>query len=184
MNVLQSGDVETVQVVLDAGGHINYDFELVGSPLVSALRHNHYPLLEFLFSHGADPNLGSWGHWLPPLSVAVRYTKDIKGMRVLLEKGAKIKGTGALHVAAILGCLDRMQLLLEHGADVNEIPFMSIHAFVDYCRGGTPVHWAIAGRHPRAVKLLLDHHPDLSVRDNEGISVRDRLAVLEKRNNL
>lgn len=31
-------------------------------------------------------------------------------------------GTGALHVA-ILSNLDRMQLLLEHGADVNEKHF-------------------------------------------------------------
>lgn len=35
-------------MILDAGGDINYDMEYSGTPLISALRHNHTPLLEFL----------------------------------------------------------------------------------------------------------------------------------------
>lgn len=173
---LQNGDVETFQVILDAGGDINYNMGYSGTPLISALRHNHTPLLGFLFSRGVDPNIGCWGHWLPPLSVAVRYTWDMKWIKLLLEKGARIRNTGALHVAAILGNLDRMQLLLEHGADVNEIPSISVYAYVKYHRGGTPLHWAIAGGRIEAIKLLKHHRPDMSALDNEGCSVRDRLA--------
>jgi ankyrin repeat protein len=77
--------------------------------------------------------------------------------KLLLEKGARIRGTGALHVAAILPDLDRMQLLLEHGSDVNEIPFMPVFALVNYHRGGTLVHWAIAGGRSEAIKLLKHH---------------------------
>jgi hypothetical protein len=72
------------------------------------------------------------GQLATPLAVAVRYTTDIKWIKVLLEKGAKIEVTGALHVVSIIGDLERMRLLLENGADANEVPFMSVNAFVKY----------------------------------------------------
>ncbi|KAF7176012.1 hypothetical protein CNMCM7691_001187 [Aspergillus felis] len=97
---LESGDVATFKTTLDFGADINEDMGHNGTPLIAALRHNHHELLEFLFSKGVDPNKGHWGHWLPPLSVAVRYTKDIKWVQRLLEAGAQVKGSGALHFAA------------------------------------------------------------------------------------
>lgn len=112
-----------------------------------------------------------------------QYTWDIKWIKLLLEKGARIRGTGALHVAAILGNLDRMQLWLEHGADVNEIPFLPVFTSVNYHRGGTLVHWAIAGGRSEASKLLKHHHPYMSALVNEGRSVTDRLARVGDQNN-
>ncbi|KAJ5167588.1 uncharacterized protein N7482_003182 [Penicillium canariense] len=155
LSALEYGDVETVQVILDAGGDINYCFEYTGSPLISALRHNHPDLLEFFSPMTLIP---TWG----------------------------IGFTGYPH---LVSPCERMHLLLEHGADVNEITFMDVIAFVDYHgagyhAGGTPLHWAIAGGHARAVKLLLDLHADLSVLDKEGISAGDRLAEFEKHNSL
>ncbi|XHG07484.1 hypothetical protein AWENTII_010625 [Aspergillus wentii] len=181
LNALQNGDVKTFQVILDAGGDINFTMGYSGSPLISALRHKHQNLLEFLFSRGVDPNMGTYGQRLPPLSVAVRYT-DIKWVKVMLEKGARIEGTGALHIAAILGNINLMRLLIKYGADVNEIPFLHVVAFVDYHREGTPLHWAIAGGHAEAVELLLEHHTDLNMVDVEGVSASDRLS--EFRNSL
>ncbi|KAI9932280.1 hypothetical protein MW887_009791 [Aspergillus wentii] len=161
LNALQNGDVKTFQVILDAGGDINFTMGYSGSPLISALRHKHQNLLEFLFSRGVDPNMGTY---------------------VMLEKGARIEGTGALHIAAILGNINLMRLLIKYGADVNEIPFLHVVAFVDYHREGTPLHWAIAGGHAEAVELLLEHHTDLNMVDVEGVSASDRLS--EFRNSL
>ncbi|GIJ91392.1 hypothetical protein Asppvi_010357 [Aspergillus pseudoviridinutans] len=172
---LESGDIPTFQTLLDFGVSINEDMHYMGTPLISALRHHHHALLEFLFSKGVDPNKGNWGHWLPPLSVAVRFTKDIKWVQRLLDAGAKIEGTGALHIAAFRGDLARMKLLLDHGADVNEITYFRVIAFLDYKRKGTPVHWAVAGGHLGAVRLLCRYDPDLYIQDEDGVTVMDRL---------
>ncbi|GFF32228.1 hypothetical protein IFM51744_01708 [Aspergillus udagawae] len=172
---LESGDIATFQTLLDFGVSINEDMHYSGTPLISALFHNHDALLEFLFSKGVDPNKGNWGHWLPTLSVAVRFSKDLKWVQRLLDAGAKIEGTGALHIAAFQGDLARMKLLLDHGADVNEITYLRVIAFLDYRRKGTPVHWAIAGGHLGAVRLLCRYDPDLDIQDEDGATVMDCL---------
>ncbi|KAB8068841.1 ankyrin repeat-containing domain protein [Aspergillus leporis] len=172
---LGNGDVATFQTILDFGGDANWDMHYSGTPLILALKHNHQALFHYLLSMNVDPNKGSLGHWLPPLSVAVRLTKDIQWIQHLLEIGAKIEGTGALHIAAFQGDLARMRLLLDHGADVNEIPFLEICAILNYYSKGTPVHWAIAGGHLDAVQLLLQRGADLTIRDEDGITVQERL---------
>ncbi|KAF7596962.1 hypothetical protein BBP40_011328 [Aspergillus hancockii] len=98
--VLGNGDVATFQTILDFGGDANWDMHYSGTPLILALKHNHQALFCYLLSINVDPNKGSLGHWLPPLSVAVRLTKDIQWIQHLLEIGARIEGTGALHIAA------------------------------------------------------------------------------------
>lgn len=40
---------------------------------------------------------------------------------LLLKYGVPIDRSGALHFAAFYGALDTMRLLIEHGADVNEL---------------------------------------------------------------
>lgn len=131
--------------------------------------------LEFLFSRGADPNVGNLGHHLPPISVAVRFTRNIRWVKLLLERGATVSNTGALHIAAFWGQIDRMHILLDHGADPNEIPWLQVFACTDYYDQGTAVHWAIAGGHIEAIQLLLARNPDLHALDAKGVSVQTRL---------
>jgi ankyrin repeat protein len=92
-----------------------------------------------------------------------------------LQAGARLNESGALHVAAIRGDLAKMKLLLQYGASVNEVPRRTVSAFVRYTKRGSPAHWAIAGGLTDAVQLLLECHPGLSVLDEDGVSVRDRL---------
>ncbi|KAI9927554.1 hypothetical protein ASPWEDRAFT_673925 [Aspergillus wentii DTO 134E9] len=180
---LQNGDVETYKVLLDAGDDVNRNMGYIGTPLVSALRHNHEPLLEFLFSQDLDVNMGGFGTWLPTVSVAVRYAHDIKWLKAILDRGARLERTGALHVAAYLGYVDRMQMLLDYGADVNEVPFMKVVAFFShskkpkpsYSTRGTPLHWAIAGGSVAAVEMLLTRQPDLDVMNEEEVSAGQSL---------
>ncbi|OJJ85430.1 ankyrin repeat domain-containing protein [Aspergillus glaucus CBS 516.65] len=177
LKALQNGDIATFQVILDNGGDVNHDLGSSGTPLISALRHNHEPLLEFLLNKrtDVDPSYGRWGHMLPPIGVAVRMNRDIKWMERLLRAGARVEGSGALHVAAIRGDIPRMRLLLQYGANINEVPMWRVLAFVNYNKKGTPVHWAIVGGSTEAVRLLLECQPDLSALDEDGVSVRDRL---------
>lgn len=175
LKALQNGDIGTFQVVLDNGGDVNYDLGSSGTPLINALRHHHEASLEFLLAKGANPSDDRWGHILPPLGVAVRFNKDIKWTERLLQAGAKLDESGALHVAAIRGDLAKMRLFLQYEVNVNEVPKRTISAFVQYTKKGSPVHWAIAGGSTDAVQLLLEYHPDLSVLDEDGTSVRDQL---------
>lgn len=175
LKALQNGDVDTYKVILDNGGHIDYNLGTSGNALISALRRHHDPLLEFLFANSVDVNNGRWGHMLPPVGVAVRINRNIKWTERLLQAGARLNETGALHIAAVMGDLPKIELLLSFGADINEVPACTILGFVQYKKRGSPVHWAIHGGSAEAVQLLLKHHPDLSVLDEDGVSVYDRL---------
>ncbi|ODM20248.1 hypothetical protein SI65_03301 [Aspergillus cristatus] len=175
LKALQNGDVDTYKVILDNGGHIDYNLGTSGNALISALRHHHDPLLEFLFANSVDVNNGRWGHMLPPVGVAVRINRNIKWTERLLQAGARLNETGALHIAAVMGDLPKIELLLSFGADINEVPACTIMGFVWYKKKGSPVHWAIHGGSAEAVQLLLQHQPDLGVLDEDGVSVYDRL---------
>ncbi|ODM22181.1 hypothetical protein SI65_03027 [Aspergillus cristatus] len=119
LKALQNGDIDTLQVILDNGGDVNYDLGSSGTPLISALRHRHEALLEFLLAKGVNLDDGRWGHMLPPLGVAVRFNRDIKWTERLLQAGVRLDESGALHVAAIRGDLAKMKLLLQYGANPN-----------------------------------------------------------------
>lgn len=112
---------------------------------------------------------------LLPVGVAVRFNRHIKWTERLLQAGARLNETGALHIAAIRGDLPKIKRLLSFGANVNEVPTCTIMGFVKYNKKGSPVHWAIHGGSADAVQLLLQCHPDLDIFDEDGVSVRDRL---------
>lgn len=175
LKALEHGDIATFQVILDNGGSIDYNLGAMGNALISALRHQHDPLLEYLFAKRVDPSKGRWGHMLPPIGVAVRFNRSIKWTERLLQAGARLGDSGALHIAAIRGDIPRMKLLLEYRADVNEVPSCKILGSVFYNKKGSPVHWAVQGGSTEAVGLLLDRGLDLDVLDEDGISVCDRV---------
>lgn len=118
---------------------------------------------------------GHWGHMLPPVGVAVRMNRNISWAERLLQAGARLNETGALHIAVIMGDLPKIKLLLSYGADINEVPTCTILGFVWYNKKISPVHWAIHGGSVDAVQLLLRYHPNLDILDEYGVSVRDRL---------
>jgi ankyrin repeat protein len=106
---------------------IDMDMGLVGTPLGQAIGGSNSlplytgeraPLVQFLLEHGADPNrmIHPTGTYLQ--NAVIRASVEI--IELLLQHGAKIAQSGAMHEAAERGRLDVMNILLEHGADVNE----------------------------------------------------------------
>jgi ankyrin repeat protein len=76
------------------------------------------PLVRFLLEHGADPN----GDRNPPgnhLAQAINRA-SLEIIELPLQNGAHVTQSGAMHAAAERGRLDALNVLLEHGADVNE----------------------------------------------------------------
>jgi ankyrin repeat protein len=80
-------------------------------------------------------------------------------MKVLLQHGATPKGKNALKHMLDWEGLEGVRLLLDAGADPNEVNE----------RGETALHWAVwRGRSPAAITVLLDHGADINQRRNDG----------------
>ena len=109
-----------VQVLLDAGmdvNHVPYDF--THQPISYAVVMGDLKMVKFLLEKGADPDERDIRHGLTLLAYAARdSSEDI--MLALLAHGAQIPGSGAL-VMAVEGNISVARLLLDNGADVNEL---------------------------------------------------------------
>jgi ankyrin repeat protein len=97
----REGDIESAQLLLDAGAQINQVTEYGWTPLLTAVNNRNYRLAKLLLEKGADPNLANKGGWTP-LYLATD-NRNIEGgdypvpkadmdhlelLRMLLEKGA------------------------------------------------------------------------------------------------
>lgn len=100
---------------------VNYVFELYGEMLGYCASKGNHDLAEFLLEHGACPDSHDQTHaFRTTLASAAAYS-DERMVQLLLDYGARIPGSGALAFAAEQGKLKNVQLLLAHGADVNEV---------------------------------------------------------------
>lgn len=135
---VQSGSVEKVQFLLEAGADIHYQSEYGYDVLIDAM-------------HGRD--VGNDPHLLPLLEL-------------LLSKGAPVDGTSrygesAIRVASSMGRFDAVRLLLDAGADADQLQWTELMA-------------AIAFEPIETVKELIAISPDQDVdfyaRDSWGRS--------------
>ncbi|KAG6836357.1 hypothetical protein H0H93_008858 [Arthromyces matolae] len=141
-------------VKLRFGGHIGDILTLTKHPAV----------IQWALDHGADPNKNRDGGLYYPLERAVS-GHDLECAKVLISGGAHVKGTYALLIAARKGSTAIISLLLESGADINEIP---PDKFSGSPWRGTPLHEAAKAGHPGAVQFLLDHGADPTLKDSRG----------------
>jgi ankyrin repeat protein/beta-lactamase regulating signal transducer with metallopeptidase domain len=77
-------------------------------------------------------------------------------------------GLTPLMRAAMEGKVDAARLLIEHGADVNARA-NSVGGSASWS-GGTALHFATARKHPKVVRLLLDHGADPKALNDAGQS--------------
>lgn len=116
-------------------------------------------------------------------------------MKLLLEHGAAIEQTGAMHRAARIGRIDAMNLLLEHGADVNEQLWKNDPNYSSRARTKmkkelgitsddsgnrapkwtheTPLHFSVLYRQAEATAWLVEHGADATVADSKGWTAKD-----------
>lgn len=115
------GYTETCRFLVEKGAKINRSDRWGGSPLDDAHRHRHSEVIQFLRQHG-----GTFGS--PSLAnnfITAASEGDVDEVKALLEFGNIDLNQGdydrrtALHLAAGEGRAEVVQLLCEHGADVN-----------------------------------------------------------------
>ena len=143
-------------------------------PLYEAVRRRQTEVVAVLLELGADPlrsaskKLGSYNSSLMSLAAMAEGPRMTK---MLLEHGTPVAHTGALHTAAHRGHLDTMRLLLQHGADVNEV--------LSNWRSWTPMHFAASKGQVDAMELL-EHSGARS--DLKDVDEKTPAQLLEERN--
>ena len=139
------------------------DTELIGSfspdgftPLGLATFFGRRDVLDFLLSHGADPNAASKNQMrVTPLHSAVAHRQPeiaVAMVESLLSNGAKVNvsqdgGWTPLHQAAAHGQLEIIKLLLDQKADVN----------AESDDGSTPLRMAHDKGFSEAAEMLRQH---------------------------
>jgi ankyrin repeat protein len=166
--------------------HVNARGGLLGSPLGAALYREHFEVAELLHEHGADVNARGKRE-----STLLQMTSlyEVDAARWLLNHGADVNvqsdmGLTPLHIAAMVGQSEMVQMLLGHNAD--------IHAQTD--RGEVALHLAASAAFPISpidvMRLLLDQGADVNATGYEGstplhywalMNLIRRIAISESR---
>jgi ankyrin repeat protein len=179
----QKGDLSTVRQLVESGADVNSVGDHGMGPLLTFTP----SVVEYLLSHGADPNRQT-NEGGDPVLLGVAYFNNVECVRLLLRAGADAKavvkdtGENALHACVIglgsnVSAADRhevVKLLVEHGAEPNRrtTPGVATLAFWRdvRTRGETPLHRAAAYAAEETVKFLLDCGADKTIRDANGDS--------------
>ncbi|MBA3412189.1 MAG: ankyrin repeat domain-containing protein [Actinobacteria bacterium] len=114
-------------------------------------------LTRVLLETGADPNAE------PQFGDALYHSVEAEAtdcLRLLLEHGARVRGTNALAHALDYPRFEHVRLLLEADGDANE--------------GALLVHAVRRGRGPECIRLLVEHGAELDRRGGEGSTPPER----------
>ena len=118
--VAAEGDVDKVQLLLDAGANIEARNSVTSRPLIVAVAAGKIDILKLLLDHGANLEARD-ADGNTPLATAVAKNKlDIA--KLLLDRGANVdsrdkNGSTVLSKAVSISSLDAVKLLLDHGAN-------------------------------------------------------------------
>ncbi len=170
--VVTGSSFETFKVLHHHGLDINKPIDHYGNILTCAVEENNLDWVRFCLENYADPALvpNDLGH--PILATAASYA-SIEISELLIAWGAVIKGSSALTIASHSGKLNLVKLLLENGADVNEMGVTSTDDEpVDL--KGTALHFVKKGRKD-ILQILLDHGPEVNLKDRMGKTAMSRM---------
>lgn len=158
------------QRVLDDPGYLASQDKYGDTPLLRAICFGDLALVEFLLGQGADPNACNQGGYTALLT-AIESEEEESPLilTALIKAGADLQQTGAnglapLHMAAAQGRVDKAELLIQAGADINQ------RTPID--AADTPLMVAACIGRPGTVQLLLRYGADPSLRN-----LRDQTAL-------
>jgi len=152
----ESGDIASINELLNAGADVNCALGGDGSPLIGASRKGRLAAVRLLLDRGADPNMPVSGDGNPLIMAAREGRADV--VLLLLDRGASIDqmvpgDENALIQASGAGHLNVVKLLVRRGADVNA------RTLVERANGEsewrTPLSMARIGGHDAVIAFLL-----------------------------
>eukprot|EP01048_Picozoa_sp_COSAG05_P007294 COSAG05_NODE_511_length_9092_cov_6.078839_2_plen_440_part_00 len=145
-----SGDLESVEDILEAGQTGVAIHEMGQVPLVAAAMMGHADIVALLLREGHDPEQ-SGANGATPLMLAAS-VGHLHVIDTLVQHGAKVDarhkfaGSTAIHFAAELGQHAAVKKLCAAGADVE----------AEKSHGGRPLHTAADTNQPEVVEALLE----------------------------
>ena len=152
----KSGDITSIDELLNAGANINCVLRGDGSPLIAAARKGRVAAVQVLLDRGADPNMPVPGDGSPLIMAAREGHANV--VALLLDRGASVdqiapQDENALIQASGRGHLQIVQFLVKRGADVNARAWAEISGRSGEWR--TPLSMARKGGHAAVIDFLL-----------------------------
>ncbi|KAF3057363.1 Ankyrin-3 [Daldinia childiae] len=173
-------DVSYIDDMIQRGYDINQGLGNIGGILGFAVRSDKLPLVEFLLSHGADPNANLCDEIYSTLEFAIVSNTSLSIISLLIDRGAVVKQRSAALLAAQAGRLDILKHLISSGAGVDSIP--DNENVYDNAREqddwGTPLHGAAGNGKADCVAWLLQTGASRDIKNHNGLTPRE---VAEKR---
>lgn len=120
--------------------------------------------IEYLLSVGADPSVSS-DDTISPLAYAAHQYDSPAVVKLLIEHGAQLKGSGVLASAAKKGAVVTVKYLLDQKADPNDPG--------SWPQPTLALHTAVQGGYTDICKLLLNSGADAGLRDGSGKTAID-----------
>ncbi|CAG9980499.1 unnamed protein product [Clonostachys byssicola] len=167
------GHLHIVRLLLKSGAPVNVQGgkDYIRPAIAEACVHGRKGILQLLLQHGQGVN----HHTSPPLVFASMHG-NIEMARMLLEKNAEIDafeselGWNALMTAASSGKIELVELLLNHGADIN----------LQGKDGSSPLGIAARQGHEEIVDLLLDRAAKVGFPSIKAAILGGQVQIAEK----
>jgi hypothetical protein len=151
---------------------INYYVGWYGDILGTMAYGDRIDWVKFCLEHGADPNRNLVHDGLTALACAAG-TGNIELVDLLLEHGARLKGSSAIPEAAIEGALEMVKHLLSKGADIDEIGTEGPAGDEGYDYMGSPLHHAAKLGNTEMARFLIDAGANVHLKDPMGRTPED-----------
>ncbi len=164
-DAISQGDLASLRKLVDADPDLVSFCDSFGDTLLlTAIDEEQVEIVRFLIAEGADPDVAVNDGYTCLLTAVESDTEEsLEIVRLLIAAGAstRVAGTSGwtpLHMAAARGQLDKVRLLLDVGADVNQ------RTEID--GGNTPLMEAASQGHAKVVRLLLEAAAETMIRND------------------
>ncbi|MCJ1419899.1 Ankyrin-2 [Xylographa parallela] len=154
-----AGSIPVYQVLVDNHFDLKQHWsEYDGDALVMAAFDGNVELAKFLLERGMNPNSGNGcGEWIALFWPIAGRHRSIPLLKLLIEYGVQVEGLGATVLAAENDNLETLQLLVEHGAGLEEVKQHGVYRDEEQTKLlGTPLFTACKMGFLEMVKYLLD----------------------------
>jgi len=169
---VEFGYLEIAQdLIIKLKADVNQNAPKFGTPLIVATKYEHFDVIQCLVQNNAKINSCSADgysalHW------AIMETNSSEILTYLIQNGANVNMNteigSPLHFAASFGYLEKIKILILHGANVNVLKEDN---------GFSPLHEAVEDNHFEVCKYLISHGANVNQITKNGLSAYD-IAIL------